>query len=102
MTLRWLDFDYSEDTEGVGTFDAMASTTSGRLPEVEAEIARVIAWAEAVFPHQRGALDEGATWDCDVQALHETDAARRTLVFSVTGSAAFCDALRQRFALEDD
>ena len=26
MTLDYLDFDYSEDTEGVGVFDAMATT----------------------------------------------------------------------------
>ncbi|RZL62616.1 MAG: hypothetical protein EOP81_15785 [Variovorax sp.] len=101
MTLRWLDFDFSEDTEGIGTFDAMASTAPGRMSEVEAEIAEVIAWADATFPHQRGALDEGATWDCDVQELHEADGLRRTLVFSVSGTTVFCDALRARFALGD-
>ena len=99
MTLRWLDFDYSEDTEGVGTFDAMASTAPAHTPAVEAEIAEVIAWAEASFPHGRGVLDDGADWDCDVQELHEDDGARRTLVLSISGSTAFCEALRERFGL---
>lgn len=99
MTLRWLDFDYSEDTEGIGTFDAMASTAPEHTQEVEAEIAQVMAWAEATFPHGRGVLGDGADWDCDVQELHEADGARRTLVLSISGSAAFCEALRDRFGL---
>lgn len=99
MTLRWLDFDYSEDTEGVGTFDAMASTAPAHTPAVEAEIAEVIAWAEAAFPNGRGVLEDGADWDFDLQELHEEDGARRTLVLSIGGSAAFCEALRERFGL---
>ncbi|RYF34853.1 MAG: hypothetical protein EOO26_02965 [Comamonadaceae bacterium] len=99
MTLHWLDFDYSEDTEAVGTFDAMASTAPAQTSAVEAEIAEVVAWAEATFPHGRGVLEDGAHWDFDVQELHEDDGARRTLVLSISGSAAFCEALRERFGL---
>ena len=99
MTLRWLDFDYSEDTEGIGTFDAMASSAPAHMADVEAEIAAVIAWAEATFPNGRGVLEDGADWDCDVQELHEDDDRRRTLVLSISGTAAFCEALRERFGL---
>lgn len=31
MALNYLDFEYSEDTEGVGTFDAMASVGAMQL-----------------------------------------------------------------------
>ncbi|CAA2104338.1 hypothetical protein [Variovorax paradoxus] len=97
--LRYLDFDYSEDTEGHGTFDAMASTTPDRSPEVQAEITQVLAWAEATFPHARGALDDGATWDYDLQETHEDHPRFDTVTFSLSGTESFCVALRERFAL---
>jgi len=97
--LRYLDFDYSEDAEGHGTFDAMASVAPERAHEVQAEIAQVLAWAEAAFPDARGALDEGASWDFDLQ--HARDDPRfDTFGFSIVGIAAFCAALRERFALD--
>lgn len=96
--LRYLDFDYSEDTEGHGTFDAMASTPPDRTPEVRAEVALVLAWAEATFPGARGALDDGATWDCDLQETHEDDPRFDTVTLSLSGTEAFCAALRERFA----
>ena len=98
--LRYLDFDYSEDTEGHGTFDAMASTSPEKTPEVHAEIAQVLAWAEATFPDSRGALDEGGTWDCDLQETRD-DPRFDTVTFSLSGTADFCAALREQFALDD-
>jgi hypothetical protein len=97
--LRYLDFDYSEDTEGHGTFDAMASISPEKAPEVHAEIEQVLAWAEAEFPNARGALDEGATWDFDLQETRE-DPRFTTLTFSLGGTADFCAALREQFALD--
>ena len=38
MTLDYLDFDYSEDEEGTGTWDAMASVKAERVPALAAEI----------------------------------------------------------------
>ncbi|WP_341888311.1 hypothetical protein [Variovorax sp. YR752] len=99
-TLRYLDFDYSEDTEDHGTFDAMASTQPERTPEVEAEIDLVLAWAETTFPGARGALDEGAMWDCDVQRTQEENPRLDTLTLSLSGTADFCAALRERFGLD--
>lgn len=98
--LRYLDFDYSEDTEGHGTFDAMASTAPEKTHEVRAEIAQVLAWAQATFPDARGALDDGATWDYDLQETHE-DPGFDTVTFSLGGTADFCTALREHFALGD-
>ena len=45
MTLNYLDFDYSEDADGTGTFDAMASVLPAQLPALHAEITQVLAWA---------------------------------------------------------
>ena len=98
--LRYLDFDYSEDTEGHGTFDAMASTAPEKTHEVRAEIAQVLAWAQANFPDARGTLDDGATWDYDLQETRE-DPGFDTVTFSLGGTADFCTALREHFALGD-
>lgn len=96
VVLRFLEFDYSEDTQGHGTFDGMASVPPKRLPDLEAEIARVLAWAEATFPDSRGALDEGATWDFDLQQTQE-DERFDTVTLSISGTAAFCAAMREQF-----
>ena len=122
MTLNYLDFDYSEDYEGTGTFDAMAAVSPAQLPAVQAEIAEVLAWAHAHFPGACGPADEGGEWDYDLSAVQEVatplalefDAAsgriathpgvpgvpRTTVTLSVSGSSAFCAALREAFALD--
>lgn len=38
MLLHYLNFDYSEDTEGTGTFEAMASVWPDQVAAVHAEI----------------------------------------------------------------
>ena len=45
MSLQYLDFEYSDDTEGVGTWDAMASVSPNQVTAVQAEVARVLGWA---------------------------------------------------------
>ena len=35
MTLDYLDFDYSEDDEGTGTFDAMACVTEAQWARLQ-------------------------------------------------------------------
>ena len=49
MTLDWLEFDYSEDAEGNGSFDSMAAASPAQLAALEAEIVSVLAWAHAHF-----------------------------------------------------
>ena len=97
--LRYLDFDYSEDTEGHGTFDAMASTVPAKTREVLAEVAEVLAWANATFPDAQGALEDGAAWDFDLQQTSETPELD-TVTFSLSGTADFCAALREQFKLD--
>ena len=119
--LDYLIFDYSEDDEGTATWDAMATVRTERLPALEQEVLQVLGWAEQQFPQQRGAIDEGATWDFDLSAC---DAAGRamaldidlpalslrhppvasdaqlTLALTLTGRSAFTEAFVQRFAVE--
>jgi hypothetical protein len=122
MSLRYLDFDFSEDAEGTGTFDAMACVGPAQVPAVHAEIARVLGWAHAEFAHACAPLEEGGAWHYDLQEIHETatphalrfdpatgelssepespGAPRITLTLSISGGAAFCAALREAFELD--
>ena len=43
MNLNYLDFDYSEDADGTGTFDAMASVSPAQVPALHAEISAMLA-----------------------------------------------------------
>jgi wyosine [tRNA(Phe)-imidazoG37] synthetase (radical SAM superfamily) len=97
--LRYLDFDYSEDTEGHGTFDAMATTVPAKTREVLAEVAEVLAWANATFPDAQGALEDGAAWDFDLQQTSEAPELD-TVTFSLSGTPDFCAALREQFKLD--
>jgi hypothetical protein len=98
MTLNYLDFDYSEDTEGIGVFDAMATVRPEQLAAVQAEVAQVLDWAHA-FPGPRGPVEEGGEWDYDLQDVQEAGAQRRTVTLSISGSPAFCAAFREAFDL---
>ncbi|XAH26358.1 hypothetical protein AAFF27_01465 [Xylophilus sp. GW821-FHT01B05] len=122
MTLQYLDFDYSEDDEGTGTFDAMASTAPQQVAAVRAELVRVLAWAHAAFPDARGPVEDGGEWDYDLRGHCESTVpeqftfdehagrlavqpeppgtVRHTVNLAISGSAAFCAALREQFALE--
>lgn len=121
MTLDYLDFDYSEDTEGVGVFDAMASTGAQQVAAVHAEIVQVLAWAHTGFGEPGAPVDDGGDWDYDLQGTQEISlsetiefdpgsgrlrvqagppgAARHTVSLSISGTAAFCAAFRQAFDL---
>jgi hypothetical protein len=98
-SLRYLDFDVSEDTEGIGTFEAMASVSPDQVPHVQAEIATVLDWAFARFPGAHGPLDEGFAWDHDLQS--HRDGGWHTLTLSVSGDPRFCLSFRQRFLPEE-
>lgn len=104
MTLDYLDFDYSEDTEGIGVFDAMATVRPQQLAAVRAEVEQVLGWANDVFSGRRGPVEDGGEWDYDLQEMQEKDAAlpgepRHTMTLSISGTEAFCAAFREAFDL---
>jgi len=122
MNLNYLDFDYSEDADGVGTFDAMASVSPAQIPALHAEIGALLAWAHQHWPDACGALEDGGEWHYDLQGVQEVstplvltfdDTAgqlraeagrptppRTTITLTVSGNAAFCAALREAFEIE--
>lgn len=102
MSLSYLDFDFSEDTEGVGVFDAMATVGPPHLAAVNAEVEQVLAWANAAFTGRRGPVEDGGEWDYDLQAWQEpatAGAPLQTVTLSISGTAAFCAAFRDEFGL---
>ncbi len=121
MRLNYLEFDYTEDADGVGTFDALAATAPTHHVAVLAEVASVLAWAQQAFEGQHAPLDDGGEWDYDLQGWREFSAldtltfdhhsseisvqaqaagvARHTVSLSITGTEGFCAAFRQRFDL---
>ena len=120
MTLDWLDFDYTEDEHGHGSFDAMASASAAQLPALRGEIERVLQWAAREFPAAQGPLDEGGEWDVELQGVQEVPtpldvshadgqlrlrpreagAPRVTLTVTLTGTPMFCAAFRAAFGLD--
>ena len=67
MALHFLDFDYSEDEDGIATWDALASIPARRLPELLAELERILAWAHAEFGTPEVPLEHGGPWQYDLQ-----------------------------------
>ncbi len=122
MHLQYLDFDFSEDDEGTATWDAMASATPPQWPALLDEVAQVLGWAHDRFAGQRGPVEEGGDWDFDLQCVQEVvtpqhlhydpdeqvlrvqngnaSNQRHTLSLSLSGSAQFSAALRERFGLD--
>ena len=116
--LRYLDFESSEDEDGNGAFDAMAAAEPAQLPDLKAEVVRVLAWAHDAFGAP-APLDEGGEWDCELQGVQEvataldvcwedralalqprdTGAPRVTLSVTVSGTAAFASAFRAEFGV---
>ncbi|KQP21968.1 hypothetical protein [Pseudorhodoferax sp. Leaf267] len=99
MTLDYLLFDTSEGSDGTGLFEAMAAVAPAHAAAVEAEIAQVLAWAEAQFPGGRAPVEDGGDWDAELQVTDEADGgiARRVYTLSIGGSEAFCAAFAGRF-----
>lgn len=122
MELQYLDFDFSGDPEGHGSFDAMASAGPAQQAALEREVVAVLAWAQRAFG-PAGALEEGGEWDYALHAVREVatpmavhwqpgatalafapgpaDPPRvtLTLTLTLTGTPAFCEALREAFAI---
>ncbi len=122
MTLNYLEFDYSEDIEGVGVFDTMATIGPQQVGAVHAEIEQVLAWAHDAFRGRRGAVGDGGEWDYDLQGMQEVTvpetlefdedtrhlhvragppgAPRHTITVAIRGTPDFCAAFREQFELD--
>lgn len=121
MHLRYLDFDFSEDAEGTGSFDAMASSFAAQLPPLLEEITAVLAWAHQHWPDGCGPLEDGGQWQYDLHGVQEvstpleltfdepvgqihaaagsTTSTRTTINLTISGRPDFCAALREAFEI---
>lgn len=91
--MRYLSFDLSDNTEGITTLEAMASTPSAQAEQhaqVMAEVQQVLDWAWQHFPHTHGPADEGMDWDHDLQ-LNLHDGGWHTVTLTLTGSPGFVE-----------
>jgi len=95
MQLDYLIFVSSDDGEGTGSWDAMASVRPAMLAQVLAEVQTVLAWAEANSPGPRGPLDDGGVWDADQHTQTEGDWI--TVTLTLTGPSAWGEALLVHF-----
>lgn len=96
--LNYLDFETSDDGEGITTFDAMAYATAERWPALRAEVEQVLEWCSVQFG-QPGSLEHSHPWDLDLQLQSKSghalavhwDAQQRRLV---APDAALCEAVQ--------
>lgn len=84
MQLQYLIFDASDDGEGTGSWEAMASVRAEALPVVMAEVRVVEAAALGDAPGPRGALDDSGVWDLDIQTRPDGDG-RVSVTLTLTG-----------------
>jgi len=99
--VHYLTFDLSDDTEGVATLDAMASTSAEQHPAVMAEVQQVLDWAWHAFPHTHGPADEGGQWDHDLQVNIEPDG-WHSIALTLTADAAFAQEFTDAFGPRED
>lgn len=122
--MQFLDFDYSEDELGYASWDAMASVTQERLPELCAEISALLHWALEDYPGPQGAPEDGGDWDYELTAHADDDqhsacdlhydpatqtlvwdrpappqAQRLTLTLTLSGNAQFAQLLQERWQI---
>lgn len=126
MNLQYLEFDCSEDTEGVVCWDALARPAASHTAALLREVTQLLSWVSRFSPQGPGPLDEGADWDFDLQVQlqpphspHSTPtqahwlAAQQTLdihpapgpddrvelSLSLSGTPGFTQAFREQFDL---
>ena len=95
---KYLIFDASDDGEGTGTWEAMASVRADDLAAVVAEVDAILACATANEPGPRGPLDEGGSWDADLLTTKEGD--WHTVTLTVTGPWEWGEALMKELEVE--
>ena len=126
MNLQFLEFDRSEDTEGVVCWDALAQPAANHTAALLREVTQLLGWASRFSTQGPGPLDEGADWDIDLQVqLHQPHSPhskpaqahwlaeqqtldihpspgpddRVALSLSLSGTPAFTQAFREQFDL---
>lgn len=118
MDLQFLEFDCSEDSEGVVCWDALAQPAARHTPALLHEVTQLLAWAHRFGPQAPGPLEDGADWDFDLHIrggdallqAHWHNASQTlvlspppqdhdeiTLSLSISGTPAFAQAFRDHW-----
>ena len=84
-TCEHLTFDATDNGDGTGTWEAMASARTGdpQLGRILAEMYAVVAWVGSHAPGPKGPPEEGGDWDADIAESHDGD--WTTLTLTLTG-----------------
>ena len=96
MPLQYLIFDASDDGQGNGSWEAMASVRAHQQAALQAEVDTLLAWISTHSPGPRGALDEGGVWDMDEH--RQTDGEWTTVTLTLVGPWAWGETLWAHFA----
>ena len=91
MSARYLIFDASDDGQGTGTWEALASVRAADVAAVLAEVQALLDSLERQAPGPRGPLDEGGAWDADTQ-IH-ADGDWTEIALTITGPWEWGEAL---------
>lgn len=99
--MRLLTFDLTDSSDDILTLEAMASTREAEHAAVMAEVAQVLAWAQAEFGGRQGPVEDGNAWDHELLVQHE---AGGWITVTLTFSAApeFAEAFQARFGEPDE
>lgn len=118
MNLQFLEFDGSDDSEGVVCWDALAQPAARHTSALLHEVAQVLTWCHQWSPRSPGALEDGADWDFDLQIHWDslavqahwdiptkslvlsptpTESHEVTLSLSISGAPSFCAAFREHW-----
>ncbi|MEO6280871.1 hypothetical protein [Roseateles sp.] len=99
--MRHLSFDLTDGSDDVLTLDAMASTREADHAAVMAEVAQVLAWAQAEFGGRQGPVEDGNAWDHELLVQHEAGG-WLTVTLTFSASAEFAEAFQAAFTDPDD
>jgi hypothetical protein len=116
MDLQFLEFDCSEDSEGVVCWDALAQPAARHTPALLQEVTQLLAWAHRFGPQAPGPIEDGADWDFDLHircgnapitahwhsakqtlALSSAPSDEITLSLSISGTPTFAQAFREHW-----
>jgi hypothetical protein len=95
--MNFLSFDLTDSSDDILTLEAMAST---REAEVMAEVAQVLAWAQAEFAGRQGPVEDGHAWDHELLVQHEAGG-WITVTLTFSASPEFAGAFQAAFGDDD-
>lgn len=99
--MAYLLFDLTDGSDDILTLEAMASTREAEHAAVMAEVAGVLAWAQAEFGGRQGPVEDGHAWDHELLVQHEAGG-WITVTLTLSASPEFAHAFQAVFADPDD